>query len=1163
MTTRQVLNATSDVALELLRLTAAAWDVFPPLKSAAEGALYIADRVKKFRSNKDQWQSFGAYVGSVTASVIYSLARAEASNEHTKANIVKLQVALESTQKTIQLEQGLPSYKRLLRFLQDPELIADMRVRVEESIGVFQLEAMVTTAMDVQETLAAVRANGMTLASIAQSTSAVVTRTAAIDRKASLLASNARLERLPHVQGASWDPLRACMKLTRVELIDHILTWARGSGELPEDGQPGCAKIMVLTGVAGAGKSTVAHTIARECHMNHQLGSSFFFDRETEERNTPAKLFSSVATDLSRLHPGLSRSISAAIENDPGLPWAPLSRQFKELVLDPCSRHPIPGPIVIVIDGLDEAWNNDLSDILCEHVSELPSTFRIFMTSRMSPDIGGLLRKVHVRRVELEVDSRANLDDMAIYAPHRLRTLAQALELGEDWPGEELRVKFVEKAEGLFQWVATVCIYLSDCEDPTQELIQLVLAKRLSGSTPEDQMNNLYARILEGFRWTENAFQEAYQRVMGTAIATKTPLTLAAMQQLHQRDSLASSSTLQKLGPLLAGLRTVDSHQTQPVRVLHQSLRDFLAITRNNASTLAPYKIIEREHSQQLALLCLSLLNRDLDETSPGTGYLAQDEDAVPGIPKLQDGAIPEALQYACRFWQDHVSDMESLEQIEETLERFLDQKLVNWMETEAAHGRYQGLGRVQEWHQRVGCDPFGSTSERADVFARACLSLSSRLRYEDRREEALVASEEAVQVYRKLASDQPSAFTMDLAESLTSVSQRLTDVGRREEALETAQEAAEICRRSAVDQSDKLIPQLGCSLAHLSVTLSDLGRKEEALAVVEEAVQLYREYAGELPTELKRDMAKALHSLSNHLGGVGRREEALVVIVEAVQLRRQLAAERPAASTPDLAMSLNNLSGRLSDTGRREEALAAIEEAVILYRQLAADRPAAFTPVLATSLNNLSLRLSDMGRREEALAAIEEAVQLRRQLAADRPAAFTPDLADSLNNLSIRLSDMGRREEALAAIEEAVQLCRQLAADRPAAFTPDLARSLNNLSNHLSDMGRREEALAAIEEAVQLYRQLAADRPAAFTPDLARSLYNLSLRMSDFDRNDEALSAIRESVMLRRPLAANLPLRYNRDLYNSLWHLSNVLTNMGRHEEAAEAKAEMESLST
>ncbi|KAG8682780.1 POC1 centriolar protein A, partial [Ceratobasidium sp. 395] len=759
------------------------------------------------------------------------------------------------------------------------------------------------------------------------------------------------------------------------------------------------------------------------------------------------------------------RSISAAIENDPGLPWAPLSRQFKELVLDPCSRHPIPGPIVIVIDGLDEAWSNDLSDILCEHVSELPSTFRIFLTSRMSPDIGGLLRKVHVRRVELEVESRANLDDMAIYAPHRLRTLAQDLELAEGWPGEELRVKFVEKAEGLFQWVATVCIYLSDCEDPTQELVQLVSAKRLSGSTPEDQMNKLYARILEGFRWTENAFQEAYQRVMGTAIATKTPLTLAAMQQLHQRDSLASSSTLQKLSPLLAGLRTVDSHQTRPVRVLHQSLRDFLAITPTNASISTPYKIIEREHSQRLALLCLSLLSRDLDETSPGTGYLAQDEDAVPGIPKLQDGAIPEALQYACGFWQDHVSDVESLEQIEETLERFLDQKLVDWMEIAAAHGRYQGLGRVQEWSQRVGCNLFGSTSERAGVFARACWSLSSRLRYEDRREEALVANEEAVQVYRTLAADQHSSFTIDLAESLTSVSQRLTDVGRREEALETAQEAAEICRRSAVDQSGKLIPQLGRSLTYLSITLSDLGRKEEALTVVEEAVQIYREYAGELPTELKRDMAKALNNLSNHLGDVGRREEALVVIVEAVQLRRQLAEGKLAKSTNNLASSLHNLSVRLSDIGRCVEALAAIEEAVMLCRQLAVDRPAAFTPDLATSLNNLSSDLSDMGRREEALAAIEETVQLYRELAADRPAAFTPNLALSLYNLCLRMSDFDRNDEALSAIRESVMLRRPLAANLPLRYNRDLYNSLWHLSNVLANMGRHEEAAEAKAE--------------------------------------------------------------------------------------------------
>jgi hypothetical protein len=45
MSAHQTLSATGDIVLQLLRLTAASADVFPPLKSASGGALHIAEIV--------------------------------------------------------------------------------------------------------------------------------------------------------------------------------------------------------------------------------------------------------------------------------------------------------------------------------------------------------------------------------------------------------------------------------------------------------------------------------------------------------------------------------------------------------------------------------------------------------------------------------------------------------------------------------------------------------------------------------------------------------------------------------------------------------------------------------------------------------------------------------------------------------------------------------------------------------------------------------------------------------------------------------------------------------------------------------------------------------------------------------------------------------------
>jgi hypothetical protein len=46
MKPKAILAETGEVALELLRLTEASSDCFPPLKSAAAGALHIVELVK-------------------------------------------------------------------------------------------------------------------------------------------------------------------------------------------------------------------------------------------------------------------------------------------------------------------------------------------------------------------------------------------------------------------------------------------------------------------------------------------------------------------------------------------------------------------------------------------------------------------------------------------------------------------------------------------------------------------------------------------------------------------------------------------------------------------------------------------------------------------------------------------------------------------------------------------------------------------------------------------------------------------------------------------------------------------------------------------------------------------------------------------------------------
>jgi len=64
---------------------------------------------------------------------------------------------------------------------------------------------------------------------------------------------------------------------------------------------------------------------------------------------------------------------------------------------------------------------------------------------------------------------------------------------------------------------------------------------------------------------------------------------------------------------------------------------------------------------------------------------------------------------------------------------------------------------------------------------------------------------------------------------SINNLGGDLSNLGRREEALAAAQEAVDIRRRLAQTRPDAFLPNLAASLNNLGMMLSNLGRREQA----------------------------------------------------------------------------------------------------------------------------------------------------------------------------------------------------------------------------------------------------------------------------------------------------------------------------------------------
>ncbi len=435
-------------------------------------------------------------------------------------------------------------------------------------------------------------------------------------------------------------------------------------------------------------------------------------------------------------------------------------------------------------------------------------------------------------------------------------------------------------------------------------------------------------------------------------------------------------------------------------------------------------------------------------------------------------------------------------------------------------------LAGVSEWVTRA-LHLATAKSDEDDALAekaRHANNLGNRLSNLGRREEALVASQEAVETYRTLAQRNPNASIPNFAASLHNLGVRLSELGRPEEAMVPSQEAVDTYRKLAQQDPNAFLPNFAASLNNMGVRLSELGRWEEALAPSQEAVSLRRTLALRDPETFLPDLALSLNNLGIRLSSLGRREEALVPSQEAIDIRRTLAQRNPDAFLPDLAVSLSNMGAMLSNVGRREEALVLSQEAVDLRRRLALRNPDAFLPALATSLNNVGTMLSDLGRWKEALVTSKEAVDLRRRLALHNPSTFLPDLAMSLNSLGDRFSKLGQGEEALVHSREAVDTYRLLALRNPDIFLQDLAMSLNNLGNHLGNLGRWTEALEHSQGAVDIFRVLAHRNPDAFLPNLAASLNNRGAALNDVGQQEEAIKVVEEAIEIIWPYFQRTP---------------------------------------
>ncbi|KAF9059818.1 WD40-repeat-containing domain protein [Rhodocollybia butyracea] len=431
-----------------------------------------------------------------------------------------------------------------------------------------------------------------------------------------------------------------CLPRTRQEIRDLITNWLTTP---PGDDKPG--NILWLSGVAGAGKSTIATSISQYFRELERLGAFLFF---TRNKSDPADVIRTIAFHLARSNTYVASAICDAIDKDPALIDSPIHTQFQKLLLTPLitSQSHIHGPIVVVLDALDECGNAEsrrtLVSLISNEFPKLPPAVRFFITSRPDSDIASKFEnQIKIAKHLLDITIPSGLADIRIYLDNEVGELRKQQKLGSTWPGELKMDALTKHSSGLFIWASTAAKYLLHAYDLDQA-IESLLNKGLT------TLDDLYAGALEvAGPWSDPTFVREAQAALSVVILGKTPVSAAMIDALLVPKH-SSSCIFDRLGCVLQWA------PGQHVKILHASFSDYL--TDHGRSGGEPWFIDPSILEPQIARGCLHILKKELQFN------ICRFEDShiyttkVPDLSERSTASISPHLLYSSLHWGSHLA---------------------------------------------------------------------------------------------------------------------------------------------------------------------------------------------------------------------------------------------------------------------------------------------------------------------------------------------------------------------------------------------------------------------------------------------------------------------------------------------------------------------------
>ena len=495
------------------------------------------------------------------------------------------------------------------------------------------------------------------------------------------------LNSMPYAGGAGFNKRKHCLEGTRAELLKEICDWINN---LEKD----TPRIFWLHGPAGTGKSSIAHTIAHQFQQLDRLGSCFCFDRSRIAERRHEKVFGTIAKDLANRDMSLRRQLSTVVHNNDALKnTTDIVQQWEELIMKPARMlsEAIVGPIVVVMDALDESGDSDsrrdLLHILGNsesHITDLPPNLRILLTSRHLPDIYAALNSgTHVWRKSMDtIPPELTKRDIFRYVSGQL----SQVDFGT--PSQEVFASLAGSSGQIFEWARLACAYIRGDNNAgiglkPQARFTALITHSTSDHVP--LLDTMYKFTLETIFPKDqppsqrNLALIRFKSVMAQVLGTKEPLSLDSLTSMRcYFKNLAADIDIRTIVEPMAAFLSGITDSSVAIRPLHASFSDFLTDRDRSHEFFIDVHLIHKD----LAFASLGIMMKNLrfNICDLPSSYLPNAE--VLDLDDRIKKCLPTELVYSCQFWTDHVRQVPFNSALAAEVRAFFNnEKLLFWFE--------------------------------------------------------------------------------------------------------------------------------------------------------------------------------------------------------------------------------------------------------------------------------------------------------------------------------------------------------------------------------------------------------------------------------------------------------------------------------------------------